>query len=191
MKLPILFIGPMYTGKSTLATLLAKRLQVPETPVDYVAGYYYVKQDIDLEKLAQVMGSENVQDYIDFVRPYELNALRSICNEFPNSIISSGAGHTYYTDQIHVDELLKIREQTQNIFLILPSENEETSQGILRDRMLTDRRVRESETKLKTREIVNNAMIASTSNRALAHHVIYTEGKTSEECLEEIINLLV
>ena len=99
MKLPIILIGPMYAGKSSIASALSKKLQIPEVPLDYIAGYYYVKQGIDLLALANIMKSQNFKDYVDFMRAYELNAAVQVATEFQEGIISFGGGHSYFTDQ--------------------------------------------------------------------------------------------
>lgn len=74
MKLPLILIGPMYTGKSTIASIIAKKLSVPEIPLDYISGYYYTKNGIDFEKLSEVLKSINFKDYVDYLRPFELKA---------------------------------------------------------------------------------------------------------------------
>ena len=140
MKLPIILIGPMYAGKSSIASALSKKLQIPEVPLDYIAGYYYVKQGIDLLALANIMKSQNFKDYVDFMRAYELNAAVQVATEFQEGIISFGGGHSYFTDQEQLQKLLAIKELSPNIFLLLPSEDENISQKVLDGRMVADRR---------------------------------------------------
>lgn len=189
MKLPIILIGPMYSGKSTIATLLSKELGIPEVPLDYIAGYYYTKAGIDFEKLGEAMRSEDFKDYIDYVRPYELEAALAVVKDFPNAVISFGAGHSYYTNSKERDRFVSLREHA-TIILLLPSPDRETSKEVLDERMRKDREERESVKKLESRIRVNELFVDSKSNKRAANHVVYTKDKTTKEVAEEIIRLL-
>ena len=180
----------MYAGKSSIASALSKKLQIPEVPLDYIAGYYYVKQGIDLLALANIMKSQNFKDYVDFMRAYELNAAVQVATEFQEGIISFGGGHSYFTDQEQLQKLLAIKELSPNIFLLLPSEDENISQKVLDGRMVADRKKIESEEKLTSRKLVNKLFIESESNKKLANHTILTEGKDINAVAEEIMRKL-
>jgi shikimate kinase len=190
MKLPIIIIGPMHAGKSTIANLLAKKLSLPETSVDAIALEYYIKHGINQKKMEEVMKSDNFHDYVDYMRPYELSAVLDMVNDFPDTIISFGAGHSYFMQKKDIEQILSIKKQTPNIFLLLPSKDKEETRKILELRMNEDRKGKMSDERLHTRNEVNTSFINSESNFLLADRIIYTDGKTPEQCCEEIIELL-
>lgn len=189
MKLPIILIGPVSAGKSSIAESLSQKLHVPETPLDYIAGYYYVRQGVDLIALAKILNEKTVIEYVDFMREYELNAALAVCEDFSQSIISFGAGHAYYTKQDQIDRLLSLKGKTPNIFLILPSEDNNESEKILADRIDNNRK-NVPEEKRSARNKMNHLFIESTSMKQLTHHVVYMNGRSIEEASQEIITLL-
>jgi shikimate kinase len=180
----------MYSGKSTIASILSRELSVREIPVDYIAGYYYLKHGIVIHEIEKAQKSESFKDYIDYVRPFELRAVLNICQEFSDGIISFGAGHSYYQDDEQINQLLELKKVTPNIFLLLPSKDDQQSIDVLNERMREDRKGKMSEERLNSRMSINAGMVTAESNRKLAHHVIYTEGKTPAEVALEIKRLI-
>jgi NAD kinase len=82
-----------------------------------------------------------------------------------------------------LNEIKAVLDHYKNVFLILPCQNEVESLRILNRR-------------LKKQQIMNDAVlrlnehfIKHNSNKLLAKHIIYTEGKSIEDAAEEIIQL--
>ena len=50
---PIVLIGPMASGKSTIARLLEERTGLTNVPIDYIRWYYYFQHGFKLSKQEQ------------------------------------------------------------------------------------------------------------------------------------------
>lgn len=189
MKLPILIIGPMHAGKSTIAHLLAEKLVLPEIAVDAIAREKYLAQGINEARLENSSKTDNYFDFFNYVRPYEIDATLKIVQDHPNAVISFGAGHSYADTPELLAKIEILKAITQNIFLLLPSPDISESQKVLEERMDKDKKGKITDERLATRKQANKLLLESVSNKTLASHVIYTKGKTPEQCRDEIISL--
>ncbi len=188
MKLPLILIGPMYVGKSTLGNLIAKKFSLPFVSVDEMSDSYYLAMGVEEEELKKKKNSDNFLDFINLVRPYEVKIAAQIVYEYSDSVISFGAGHSYTSDSKDMSLLMEIKASTPNIFLLLPSNESDKSRKILDERI--DKDVEFSRELRESKKYLNIQFIESKSNREFAHHIIYTENKYPEDCVAEIIRLL-
>ncbi|MCO4783777.1 MAG: shikimate kinase [Candidatus Cloacimonetes bacterium] len=180
---PIILIGPMAAGKSTIGGELAKIIQIPQVPMDRVRWYYYYKHGFSLEKELSI---ESFTDVLTYWKPFEVNAVQNIVKEFPNSIIDFGAGHSYFTDKDQFNLVSEALSNIPNIFLLLPCKNKTKALEICNDRLK-----KRKEKDLEENEITaNRNFINHQSNYKLSKHIIYTEGKTPLESAKEIQSLL-
>ena len=178
----------MYAGKSTIGEVLSQELGIPHISVDEIAESHYLKNGLDPHTLQQICDSEDFREYVDFMRPYEIQAVKEIVREYSDAVISFGAGHSYAETDEDQAQFLEIKDLSPNIFLILPSQDAETSRKVLEERMEADEPL--TSQKLESKKEVNSIFLKSESNSLLANHVIYTEGRTPEESAREIINQL-
>lgn len=182
-KTPIILIGPMAAGKSTIGGELAKVTKLPQVPMDRVRWYYYYKHGFSLEKELSI---ESFTDVLKYWKPFEVNAVQNIVKEFPDSIIDFGAGHSYFTDSHQFNQVAQALEQIPNIFLLLPCKDKIRSLEICNERLK-----KRKEKELEENEITaNRDFIEHESNYKLSKHIIYTDGKTPEESAKEIQSLL-
>tara|TARA_R110002072_G_scaffold64203_2_gene159281 strand:+ start:128913 stop:129467 length:555 start_codon:yes stop_codon:yes gene_type:complete len=183
MKLPIILIGPMATGKSTIAAELSNLLDIPRAPMDRIRWYYYFKNGFSLEKQDEI---DNFTDVMAYWKPYEVIAVQQIVREFNEYIIDFGAGHSWFTDKEQLRTVSSALNDLPNIFLLLPSEDNEESLRICNER-LAERKG----TELDKEEIkANFDFINDESNYRLAKHIIYTKDKTVESTADEIHKLI-
>jgi shikimate kinase len=183
VQLPIILIGPMATGKSSVATELAKLTGVPNVPMDMVRWYYYFKDGYSRE---QANTYESFSDLMTYWKPFELKAIERILNEFPESIIDFGAGHSYFTDLTQFATVSELLKPLPNIFLLLPCESKTESLQICNTR-LKERVNRE----LKSTEIeANRDFINHDSNYLLCKHIVYTKNVTPLETAMQVFELL-
>ncbi len=179
----IILIGPMSTGKSTIARELAKLTKMKRVPMDRVRWYYYLKDGFSIEKEESI---ESFTDVMSYWKPFEVKAVKRIISEFPNSVIDFGAGHSYYTDTSQFNEVKEVLSPLKNVVLLLPSESKEESLTICNER-LKERVKRELD---KTETDANRAFIYHRSNYDLAKHIVYTKDKTPEQTAKEVLKVL-
>lgn len=182
-NITIILIGPMATGKSTVAKELAKITKLRRVPMDHVRWYYYIQDGFD------VVYDESLDSFterVEYWKEFEAKAVRKIVTEFPGSIIDFGAGHSHFPKEEHFKIAKDALAPFQNIFLLLPSESKDESLEICNQR-LQERSKRE----LKESEVqVNKNFIFHSSNYDLAKHIVYTKDKKPQETAQEIIELL-
>lgn len=179
----ILLIGPMATGKSTIAGKLASLTGLRRIPMDRVRWYYYLKDGFSIEHEESI---DSFEDVMAYWKPFEVKAVKRIIKEFPNSIIDFGAGHSYFSDEVQFKEVSEALAPVKNIILLLPTESKEESLKICNDR-LKERVKRELD---KTEIDANRDFIFEKSNYELAKHIVYTKDKTPDETASEILELL-
>lgn len=162
----IILIGPMGTGKSTIAKLLVDKLEnVQGFSVDSRSQFetmYKKEKRFRSFKNFEFVLTGNI-----------LSSLKSPC------IIDFGAGHSIYEDPIVRKKMREICSQFKNIILLLPSKDNETSRRILLER----RKIQPGSNKDKD----NWYFITAPNNYELATDIIYEEGKSVEEISEEIL----
>ena len=183
MQLPIILIGPMCSGKSTIATALAKRLSLPNYPLDYAKGYYYLKDDIDVDKLAELIETDFIA-WVNYSKPYEITAVEKMVKEFTDGIIHFGAGHSHYENIEYLERARKALENISNVVLLVPSEDKEESIRILEERRI-EREGKDSKVLPGMLEM-NRKFVTDPSNYELAKITVYTKNKTVDHIVEEI-----
>lgn len=181
--LPIILIGPMAAGKSSVAKELAALTGIPNVPMDKVRWYYYFKEGFSLEQERALPSFAEVMKYW---KPFEVSAVKKIVSEFHNAIIDFGAGHSYFTDPAQFAAVEATLKPFSNVFLLLPSFDKSRSLEICNQRLESRKKTPLAETEIKA----NREFIEHESNYRLAKHNVYTDGKTPRQTAEEIQGLL-
>jgi shikimate kinase len=181
-KLPIILIGPMGSGKSTIARLLEKRLGLTNVPIDYIRWYYYFQHGFQLSTQEQF---DVFEDKANYWKDYDLIAIEKALVDFPEAIIDFGAGHSYYPNPTQLEKVQSILSNLPNIFLLLPCEDIEESEKIL------SQRIKSLWPQIEPGVLeYNRKFLEHPSNRRLSKHIVYTKNKSPEESLEDILSLL-
>ncbi|MCL4871075.1 MAG: shikimate kinase [Anaerolineae bacterium] len=191
MDSPIILIGPMSAGKSTIGELLAQKLNLPQHSLDEKRWDYYAEIGYDTTVAAAIANSDQGKPgLIRYWKPFEAHAVERMLADYSEGIIDFGAGHSVYEDEQLFARVQQALAPYDHIILLLPSPDLDESVAILNARfvqMLKDEGVEEVDTTLLA---VNEQFVRHPSNHRLATMVIYTKDKTPEESCAEIIQKL-
>lgn len=165
----IILIGPMGTGKSTVAKLLERQIE----------GMNRISLDNkDLLKMLY----EKERKFRDF-KNFEFMLTGTVLSSLKKPyIIDFGAGHSVYEDKNLREQMKKMCAQFKNIILLLPSMDKKKSREVLAER----RKI-----KLGSHKDQDNwHFITSPNNYELATNTLYEENKTPEDISREILQLV-
>ena len=99
VRLPVILIGPVNAGKSTIAPLLAERLAVEIASLDEVCWDYFDQNaGYDQEIARRLFQSGGQEQALEYVAQFYPAAVERVVAEYPKSVIELGAGHTVYDD---------------------------------------------------------------------------------------------
>lgn len=188
MNNTIILIGPLATGKSTIALQLSELTGLHNYPVDRLKWYYRFKNGYDLQKGTSLLKKKGFEELIEYADTYfGAKELKEILSSF-SGIIDLGATDTYCKGFAKQHELQQLFAPFPNIFLILPSRSIDKCIDELENRI--KKRYANHEFKdavLYSYLEKNKAFIESQSNRLFAKHIIYTEGKSATDVAKEIL----
>lgn len=162
----IILIGPMGTGKSTIAKLLARNgNRIPLDDKEFLKGLYKRRGKFN-----------NFKNFEFGLTGTVLSSLKR------PSVIDFGAGHSVYEDESLRKQMQLMCSEFRNIILLLPSEDKEESRKILLER----RNIKQG----THRDQDNWHFITAPNNYELATNIVYEDGKTPEAIAKEIEDLV-
>ena len=165
LKKSIILIGPMGSGKSTIANLLCKKCNMPRVSLDnkeLLSGLYEQRQQFD-----------NFKEFEFFLTATVLTNLSKPV------IIDFGAGHSVYEDMTIFLEMQSLISRFGNVILLMPSKDKEESITILNEM---------KEIKSGSRKDLDNRhFVNMPCNYELATIIEYTKDKTPEQISNEIL----
>lgn len=148
---PIVLIGPMLAGKSTIGSLLSRKLSTSLCSLDALCERYYAELPLfqrhneavaekgasnesllrTLESLAILLGS-NFGEYQE--RLHAHSAMR-ILEDVHDGVIDFGCGHTQYQNvKLHM-LVRRALSGLRNVFAIMPSPSLDRSAAVLFERL--------------------------------------------------------
>ena len=117
----IILIGPLATGKSTIAAKLSEITGLLNFPIDKLKWYYRFKNGYNLQTSTDILVNKGFEELIVYVEAFfGTNELKSILNEF-EGIIDLGATDSYCHNLKRMRELKSFFHDFPNIFLIMPA----------------------------------------------------------------------
>ena len=175
MIAPVVLIGPVAAGKSTVAGLLAGRLGWPNVCTDAVCGAYYAELGFDHGESARRQRSGGLRAAYRYWKPFEAYAVERILADHQDAVIDLGGGHSVQEDPELLARVQAALAPVANVVLLLPSPDPEESV-----RVLTRRRPPPGDFDW------HRHFVTHPSNRALAKLVVYTAGETAEQTCEVV-----
>jgi adenylate kinase family enzyme len=179
----IILIGPARTGKSTLAQLLADKLNQPRVELDEVRWTYYREIGYDDALAREIRQKGGFVALVFYWKQFDAYAVERVLSEHHRCVMDFGAGHSVYESTELFRRVRTALAPYNNVVLILPSPDVEESIRILNER---------------TKDLVgafgqgfnwNEYFVRDHSNYDLAKFIVYTQGKTAEETRDEILNI--
>lgn len=174
----IIIIGPIGVGKSTVAPEVARRTQKKHVNMDELRGQIYALTDFSGELAEKAYDQGGIIGWHDYQKPFELFAVKMLLKQHKNAVIEFGGGQSVYTDAAQADTFLSLIRDEPFVILMLPCEDSARSAKILGERV---RDIGE--------KILNDIFITSETSKNAAKYVVYTDGKTPQETIDEIVGI--
>jgi shikimate kinase len=188
LDLPILLIGPMAAGKTTIARYLAQKLGLVQHELDDRRWDYYNEIGYDPALAAQIHSQKGLTALArGYWKPFEIHAVERGLADFADGVISFGAGHSVYEDDVQFERIQRLLAPYKNVILLLPCADLDESAAILKERYIAQEP--DIEPDPQALEMID-FFLRDPSNQRLAKQVIYTKGKSPEETCEEVIQQL-
>lgn len=180
MQKTIILIGPICSGKTTLAEIISTKLGIPQCSIDDVRYDYYQEIGFSRERQTEIREKDGFKGVYSYWKPFEAHSVIRVIEDYPNHIIDFGGGHSVYEDEVLFKKVHDALKNFKNVFLLLPSENANESVKTLNDRL---HKITDDNSVVE----LNKHFITHKSNEVLAKHIIYTNGKSVEETAKQII----
>lgn len=177
----IILIGPIGTGKSTIGSLLAARLGLPQCSMDEYRWGYYREIGYDEGLAKHKRQTEGFWGIYQYWKPFEAYAVERLLSEHQNCVIDFGAGHSVYENSSLFQRVQRVLAAYSRVVLLLPSPDLDESVQILNER---------NESVPDGSLNINEHFIRHASNYELATFTVYTKARTPEETCNEILQLV-
>jgi hypothetical protein len=184
-RAPVVLIGPLAVGKSTVGAALGASLGVKVCSVDDVRWGYFDQIGYDSAEAARRLAAARTPaEMVAYGQPFEAYAIEQIMARRSSGVIDFGASNSVYDDPVLLARV-QAAVSAARVVLLLPSEDAATSERLLAARLKAI--VQAKGEQLSDDLLALNAyFIRHPSNRQLAHEVIYTAGRRPEAIADEI-----
>ena len=177
---PIILIGPIGAGKTTIGKLLAGKLSIPFYSLDEEEKQYTIPLGYSDKQYDLIKEQKGPFPAYEYARGFFDEALIRFLEAHDDGVFDLGGGHPVVQDAQKQQRINALLKPYSNIILLMPMENLDESLTILRKRNeITD-------------EIpdFNTLYFKDRTFWDLAKFVVYTEGKTPEETCGEVLEKL-
>ena len=176
---PVVLIGPVGVGKSTVAGLLADRMGWPHVSMDGVCAGYYTEISVDQAVAQRREHAEGVRVAYQSWKPLEAYAVERILADHQHAVIDLGGGHSVQEDPTLFARVHAALAPVRNVALLLPSPDSEESVRILTERSAPPEGFD-----------WHRHFVAHPSNGVLAKLVVYTAGQTPSQTCDAVYQCL-
>ena len=178
MKPEIILIGPIGSGKTTVAELLSIKTGLPRRSMDELRWKYYDEIGYDRDLARQKRTEEGFWGLYRYWKPFEAYAVERLLNSYHECIFDLGGGHSVYEDDKLFQQLYDLFSSYPHVVLLIPSPDKEASIRILNSRNDYDS---------DGQREVNEHFVRHHSNYDLAKHIVYTKDKEPDQICSEIL----
>ncbi len=182
ISLPLLLIGPVRAGKTTLAHLISEHLQIPHVALDEARWEYYREIGYSDDLAKQIRKDGGFLALVFYRQLFDVHSVERVLYNYPNAVVDFGAGVGPYENQDHLNQVLELLAPMPNIFLILPSPDPEETLRVLAQR--------DANPPADLTFDINRHFVSHPGYRLLAKHVIYNQNQTPAQTCRDILALL-
>jgi shikimate kinase len=183
---PIILIGPMCAGKSTIAALLAERLKLQRAELDELRWGYFDDIGYDHEAAKKLHEQGDLFGLVAFWRPLEVKSIVRVIAEHSNCVIDFGASNSVFDDKGMLTTVKNALAALPNVILLMPSPDPDESMQILNMR-IPDAVPPENRAKFIA---LNEYFARHPTNHTLAKITVYSKGQRPEQTCDAIIGKL-
>ena len=177
----IILIGPKLTGKTTIGRMLADALGLPQMSLDNLTWKYFAETDYDRQKASQIHAAEGIFGSLHYREPYDAYVIECVLRDNHNCVIDFGGGHSVYEDAVSFSRAQTALAPYGNVFLILPSPDEEESIAILKQRFKAD---------VASERRLQRWLVTHPIYQELAKHIVYTKDKSPQEISMDVASMV-
>ena len=177
----IILIGPKLTGKTTIGCMLANALGLRQVSLDALQSKYFTKANYNRAQATAILEAEGIFGWLRYRQPYDADLIEGVLQDEHQCVIDFGGGHSVYEDETQFARVQTALAPYPNVFLILPSADEEESIQILKQRFEAD---------LASEKQLQRLLVMHPSYSQLAKQTFYSKDKTSPAIGIEIANLV-
>jgi shikimate kinase len=177
----IVLIGPHRAGKSTIAALLAARLDAPVCSLDRIKWRYFGAMGLSEDEGRRMVAREGFHALTLHLKPYAIEMVEQVLAEHQRCVFDFGAGHSMYEEPGHVARIQAALAPFRHVVLVLPVPDPDESVRILRERAGPWIPDGSPYFDFETYEVRHPL------NRLLATHTVYTHGRTPDDACDEVM----
>lgn len=177
----ILLLGPVNTGKTTLGSLLAQQLNIPQISLDEIRWAYYQEIGFDAILAQTIRRQGGFLALMLYWQLFDAYSVERVLAEHADCVFDFGAGVGVYESREQFTRVQRALAPYHNVFLILPSPDPAESLQILQDR--------DDNPPPDLNFDFNAHFLAHHGYYDLAKFVVYTGRKSPTETCAEILAL--
>ncbi len=185
LKLPIVIIGPMCVGKTTVSKLVSRKLSIPYCSLDSVRWYYYLKSGMDILE-DDINKEKSFEELLRSRSEYDTTVVERVFSDFKNYVLDFGISHAFQENAHNKDKLSAIVQKNRNSFLLIPSTDVEVSASILNERLKEFRNSPDIEDIMQFNIKTIETFLETYTNSK----VLFTKDKTPKQVSQELIDSL-
>jgi len=173
---PVVLIGPLAAGKSTVGAELASLLGVPICSLDDVRWAYYDEIGYDAAEAERCFArGRTPSEKLAYTKPFEVYAIEQVMAGRPHGVVDFGASNSVYDDPALLARVAAALSGS-HVVLLLPSEDDAASARVLEVRLRAILRAK-GEQMGPDLLALNAYFIGHEANHQLADEVVHTADK--------------